>query len=862
MVQFQIGDNVTFCASIHDFCGEAGSKFYLLYDINCTVGTCNITIIPYWTCLSPSGIQLEFQWVDTRGNYAAKDCLSHTLRVLGTGYTNTNGVAYINHTIDQIDIDLYNANQTSFELRTCIKNTPDVSPTNVGRIRSDTSYHSGDYIALADPCAGITCSNACVGLDLYSQTCVDGVCVTGTLVEANSPECGAIITEEIHYLYFKVPELYSPSYVISGISSIFEAATNAISGYTNYYVYGIDFDQVDYTLTVTIKKTIGSPSGPGVMGLDVRIHTMIAPIIYFLALLALAIITSIANWYYFWYMGSKSVTGEVVSTRIITVVPKMCTGDAGTGTLNCINPTPPTIISVEHCIGKVCTTTEITDGNPITISAPTDTGITITGRVKDNPFYTVIKKSIDKGITNETVTLQFMAKDDATVTSKATDATTGNPINGSYIIYEETTDGHMVEVQRGNLDASGKVVPSYKAKAGVYTCTIIVPLDEAVHKPQMDCITPAAGDNLTPDILIKTCGEAKNHVSVRTVYIAIDGSRLGYTADSIEIKIGANVINTIVPTTDITYIDGLDKNINYTIHVIKAGYTLLNNDQQVSFTTDCDATVSLMVEANPPAGTRDITIEVRNAVAPNVPIQGANIFLDTTPVRKTDVTGTVLFTAIPDGTHDLKITLEGYKDDISQINVSSTSTSFSKTLTVDQVNATVDTRIYGFTNVGDAIATKPIKFKGSLHYLDTSVSPATYKPLQDATVIVNIKDVSNNILKTFAVVTKNGLLDTGVFETGEWLISDILTNAEINVEVIFEGVGRYKPSSSSTSYVVAAANSCVIPLPWGGCLLSKEAGMGLLLIGGLILGGIVVFSMAGPMIGKKMISGSGSTASE
>jgi hypothetical protein len=849
MVQFQIRDTITLCASVWDFCGQLGNNLYYIGDINVAVGTCNINIKTP-ECLSLSGVQLEFQWVNSRNSTQAHDCPDTTkLRVLGSGYSNAQGVVSITWDIDQTDLDLYNTNPDSFELRVCIKNKTIQEIINFGEARNNFRL---DYITIVDPCAGVICSNACVGLDLYSQTCSNGACITGTLIEANSSICGAI--EETHYLYFKVPELYPPSYVISGISSIFEAATNAISGYTNYYVYGVDFDQADYTITVTIKKTLGL----GTMGLrgtgsDVRIHTMIAPIIFALALIAIFIITAIANWYYFWYMGPKSITGEPVSTRIITIVPKICTGDAGTGTLNCINPTPPTIITLEHCIGKICTTTEITDGNPITISAPTDSGITIIGRVKDNPFYTVIKKLIDKGITNETVTLQFMAKDDATLTPKATDAITGNPINGSYIIYEETIDGHMVEVQRGSLDANGKVAPPYKAKAGVYTCTIIIPVDITVHKTQMDCITPVAGDNLTPVIPIKTCSEAKNHISVRTVYITTDGSRLGYTADSIQIKVGTNVIKTIIPTTDITYIDGLDKNTNYIVHIIKAGYTLLNNDQPVSFTTDCDDTRSLMVEANTPVGARDITVEVRNAVAPNALIQGANVFLDTIPARKTDVTGTVSFMAIIDGSHNLKITLEGYKDNISQINVSSTSTSFSKTLTVDQVNATVDTRIYGFTNVGDAIATKPIKFNGSLHYLDMSVSPATYKPLQDATVIVNVKDTSNNILKTFTVVTKNGLLDSGVFETGEWLISGILTHAEITIEAIFEGVGRYKPSSSSTSYVVAAADSCIFPLPWGGCLISKETGMEILMIGGLMVGGIMIFSMAGPMVSKKII---------
>jgi len=43
-----------------------------------------------------------------------------------------------------------------------------------------------------DPCAGIVCENICIGLDLHSQKCVNGVCVLDALIEANSAQCGYV----------------------------------------------------------------------------------------------------------------------------------------------------------------------------------------------------------------------------------------------------------------------------------------------------------------------------------------------------------------------------------------------------------------------------------------------------------------------------------------------------------------------------------------------------------------------------------------------------------------------------------------------------------------------------------------------
>jgi hypothetical protein len=45
---------------------------------------------------------------------------------------------------------------------------------------------------LPDPCAGVVCEPECVGTDRYATACEDGTCVRGSLIEANSTECGYV----------------------------------------------------------------------------------------------------------------------------------------------------------------------------------------------------------------------------------------------------------------------------------------------------------------------------------------------------------------------------------------------------------------------------------------------------------------------------------------------------------------------------------------------------------------------------------------------------------------------------------------------------------------------------------------------
>lgn len=41
-----------------------------------------------------------------------------------------------------------------------------------------------------DPCKDVTCPTACVGVDRYIQKCEDGACVRDRLLTRNSPDCG------------------------------------------------------------------------------------------------------------------------------------------------------------------------------------------------------------------------------------------------------------------------------------------------------------------------------------------------------------------------------------------------------------------------------------------------------------------------------------------------------------------------------------------------------------------------------------------------------------------------------------------------------------------------------------------------
>lgn len=146
MVQFKVGDVVALCASIRDLCYQ-GSQVYEVFDINISTGSCAINYANFG-CLSPNGIQLDFQWTNTRSNTPTHGCdPTNNIKFLGSASTNSQGIASTTYTIVQEDLDLFNGN-TVFDLRVCIRGTPYVYANAIGKVRNEISYRNGDYITI------------------------------------------------------------------------------------------------------------------------------------------------------------------------------------------------------------------------------------------------------------------------------------------------------------------------------------------------------------------------------------------------------------------------------------------------------------------------------------------------------------------------------------------------------------------------------------------------------------------------------------------------------------------------------------------------------------------------------------------
>lgn len=173
MVNFKIGDRIRLCASIRDFCSSV-SNFYIVNDINCSLGTCNITSVPF-TCLPGNGQTVQFYWVASPG-FDIGDCRSSIiLKSLGSAVTDTSGISSMQYEITQNDLDLYNANNLSFDLMACIVESPTRS-----KLRRYTTVHTGDNIIIQStpaPTHYISLSMGFVPLELigYFETYISAI---------------------------------------------------------------------------------------------------------------------------------------------------------------------------------------------------------------------------------------------------------------------------------------------------------------------------------------------------------------------------------------------------------------------------------------------------------------------------------------------------------------------------------------------------------------------------------------------------------------------------------------------------------------------------------------------------------------
>jgi len=602
------------------------------------------------------------------------------------------------------------------------------------------------------------------------------------------------------------------------------AATLSIIAHTDYYVQGAYFNPSTYTIDVVINKRSPTPTS---LENGYKVEAMVLPIIYVLGALALAIIGVLEPYIYAWYKGSKtSVKDEVPTSRTIRVTPLVCTtNDAGDTECNA----PDVDVTVEYCIDGVCEEITITDGNPIAFQVPTNNDVIVTVKAIN---YTIYKETVVQGTSEYSIIARLASKADAKITPVAKD-TDGNPIAcGYYDIYEEANDGSSVLMSSGNL-VNGEG-PTLSIKSDVKICMDIVPCDLAIYKRQHICYTPIAGEEIVDPIIVKRCEETKNSTGIRTVYTAQDGSIIGFIADKIDILIGGNLFKSVTPTTDITNIDGLDKGITYTIHVTKASYSIIDNDQTVSFTADCFATTPLLIQAAAPANTYDVTIKITSCQTTYV-LQGVDVTMDSGAVRKTDTTGSTIYIAIPEGSHSIRAAYGGYKTEEFDIVIDASNTFFTKCLTPDLQVGNIDTKIIDFDISGTPNVGSIVKFGGTLQAYDEVNT--RWQDLTDAEVTVTIKKGSE-IIKIFDTITKSGLLDAGDFDTPEWLIPGSLANNNMVVIASFAGIGSYKPTSITKEYFISE-EECLLPF-FGTCLLNKGTAKTLAIVGGVLVGVYVV----------------------
>lgn len=717
---------------------------------------------------------------------------------------------------------------------------------------------------------------------------------------------GQMIPFVTYELYYKISKIVPASLIYSARDTINSAVSSGALNVANflegYYIENIVVDPIAYMITIVIMRNaelvqIGNSNNLTLSGGYGNIQSLqasdsaisaLASSIVLVILFALGIVSApeaviayaallAINYGIVTFLGKKeSVLGQPPSTRVITLDAKICTGDTTNPcSTSSLLTDPSMIVSIVVTAGSGTPQTgSITTASPTaTFSVPTNVDVSITAKV-NSPYYTTFTadpasnpalKSCTPGGSCPTtipITIKLFAQADAKVAPKVAD-TSGNPLPGKYVLFIEDSRGVKVEDGSGNL-VNGQV-PQGSIPANKEYCVAIIPSDYPTHGMVFTCTSCSAGDICSPTLTSKTCLESKNSLTVRCVYISNTGARLGFTPDEIDITdMSTSIVRKILPGTpttgstctgvissDTTCVDGLENGKTYKVSVVSSIYTVTTatQDQQVTYTTDCNTGIMLTVEASPPPNTYDITIQVQNDQTLTA-LPGAVVTLGTMPGETTGSDGSVMFPSVPQGTGiPLKATLTGYKDYSNKIDVTISKT-VTVQMTVDQVLQTIDTRIRDLGAVGYVLAGKSVKFKGYLEYL----SGTTYEPLTDAPTTVTVKDKDGNTLQTLSATTQPGVgtIGAGYFETGEWSVPSSLLNTQISVAVTFDGVGRYKSSAANTTFVVAKPADCIIPIPFtNSCLLSSDAAKTLLTIGEIVIGGYVIYKLAKLLPSKK-----------
>ncbi len=106
MVNVKAGQTIRVNIAVWDFCGETGNNAIYISDVGINIIP---ALDPVVSCQDITGLAIDFRFV-TAGNISCKGCNPDVVySTWGTAYTNSQGYAYIDHTITEDDLAAYQA---------------------------------------------------------------------------------------------------------------------------------------------------------------------------------------------------------------------------------------------------------------------------------------------------------------------------------------------------------------------------------------------------------------------------------------------------------------------------------------------------------------------------------------------------------------------------------------------------------------------------------------------------------------------------------------------------------------------------------------------------------------------------------
>lgn len=265
---------------------------------------------------------------------------------------------------------------------------------------------------------------------------------------------------------------------------------------------------------------------------------------------------------------------------------------------------------------------------------------------------------------------------------------------------EEITCGNYMAFYSisGNLIGEGSLrtdgsFPTLLAIPNKKAHIIITPCDfKTTHKiTRYDFVTRTEPTNL--DILIKTCDEAKNTLSITLQRRKASGIYEFPLPNSVSVTTPSGKIINLVSGVD--YIPGVDDIVvhdgfeigTHTVKIVRKDSTIITDTKPVTFDTDCFSSKHLIFDAEPIANTADIIIKVVRT-DDKTPVQGVYVYVDTDTTGylsqklMTDNVGMIdTIYSLPYADHTFTLKRTGFKDITHTLTVNS-STSAIQTLEI------------------------------------------------------------------------------------------------------------------------------------------------------------------------------------